>query len=55
MHLHKYEKYWLTLGIATLVAFLIIVGVGAFHEGTHPPSAKKNNRLRKGCYNSPVR
>ncbi|HBT73920.1 MAG TPA: cytochrome B5, partial [Lysinibacillus sp.] len=36
MHIHKYEKYWLVFGVATLVAFLIILGIGAFHQGSHP-------------------
>lgn len=40
MHIHKYEKWWLVFGTATLVAFLIIVGIGAFHKGSHPNSAR---------------
>lgn len=36
MHLHKFEKYWLTFGIGSLIVFLIITGVMAFHNGTHP-------------------
>jgi cytochrome c oxidase subunit II len=39
MHLHKYEKIWLTFGISTLVLFLTIVGVSAFAGGHAPPSA----------------
>ncbi|WP_085992066.1 cytochrome c oxidase subunit II [Oceanobacillus senegalensis] len=38
MHLHKYEKWWLTFGIAGLIIFLIILGYGAFYLGTHPQS-----------------
>lgn len=38
MHLYKYEKIWLILGGATLALFLIVVGVGAFAMGQHPPS-----------------
>jgi cytochrome c oxidase subunit II len=38
MHLHKYEKIWLTLGISALVIFLIVLGYGAFYKGTHPQS-----------------
>lgn len=41
MHLHKYEKYWLTFGVGSLVVFLLITGIMAFHNGSHPPSAKK--------------
>jgi cytochrome c oxidase subunit 2 len=38
MNLHKYEKYWLILGIGGLIAFLLILGFGAFYLGTHPQS-----------------
>ncbi|QHS22543.1 cytochrome B5 [Virgibacillus sp. MSP4-1] len=38
MHLHKYEKIWLTFGIGSLLVFLIVLGVGAFYQGTQPPS-----------------
>ncbi|MDY0408282.1 cytochrome c oxidase subunit II [Virgibacillus soli] len=38
MHLHKYEKIWLTFGIGSLVVFLLILGYGAFWKGTHPQS-----------------
>lgn len=38
MHLHKYEKKWLIFGIGSLVVFLIILGFGAFWQGTHPQS-----------------
>jgi cytochrome c oxidase subunit II len=41
MHIHKYEKWWLVFGIGSLAAFLIILGVGAFHSGTHPNDSKK--------------
>lgn len=41
MHLHKYEKWWLVFGVGTLIAFLIILGVGAFHNGTHPNQARE--------------
>ncbi|WP_088006321.1 cytochrome c oxidase subunit II [Indiicoccus explosivorum] len=40
MHIHKYEKWWLTFGITCLVVFLSIVGFSAFHAGAHPPSAQ---------------
>ena len=40
MHIHKYEKWWLTLGVTSLVVFLIIVGISAFHYGSHPPQGK---------------
>ncbi|WP_438315924.1 cytochrome B5 [Sporosarcina sp. FA9] len=38
MNLHKYEKIWLTLGSASLVLFLLIIGFAAFWKGTHPQS-----------------
>lgn len=40
MHLHKYEKWWLTFGTAILVIFLLIVGVSAVHGSTHPNQSK---------------
>ncbi|MCT6922682.1 MULTISPECIES: cytochrome c oxidase subunit II [Bacillales] len=40
MHLHKYEKWWLVFGTGTLVAFLVILGIGAFHSGSHPNDTK---------------
>ncbi|MEH7117119.1 cytochrome c oxidase subunit II [Neobacillus vireti] len=38
MHMHKYEKIWLTFGIACLIVFLSVVGVSAFYLGNKPPS-----------------
>jgi len=38
MHLHKYEKIWLTSGVGALIVFLLILGFGAFYLGTHPQS-----------------
>jgi cytochrome c oxidase subunit II len=38
MHLYKYEKIWLMFGGATLVIFLLVVGIGAFAFGQTPPS-----------------
>ena len=38
MHMHKYEKIWLFFGIAPLFAFLAGSGVGAFAQGSLPPS-----------------
>ena len=38
MHLHKYEKYWLWVGTAGLILFLLVLGFGAFYLGTHPQS-----------------
>lgn len=40
MHIHKYEKWWLTFGTASLIAFLVILGFSAYHSGSHPPSAQ---------------
>ncbi|MGR3764776.1 cytochrome B5 [Rossellomorea sp. NS-SX7] len=40
MHMHRYEKWWLTLGTGSLIIFLIILGISAFHQGHQPPSAK---------------
>jgi cytochrome c oxidase subunit II len=38
MHIHKFEKIWLTFGIGCLIVFLSIVGVSAFYLGNQPPS-----------------
>ncbi|WP_318617937.1 cytochrome B5 [Sporosarcina sp. YIM B06819] len=38
MHLHKYEKIWLTFGVGSLALFLAIIGFAAFWKGTHPQS-----------------
>ncbi|OIJ14605.1 cytochrome B5 [Anaerobacillus arseniciselenatis] len=38
MHLHRYEKIWLTFGIGSLVIFLTVLGVSAFAFGQQPPS-----------------
>ncbi|MCZ2257636.1 cytochrome c oxidase subunit II [Sporosarcina sp. G11-34] len=38
MNLHKYEKIWLTFGMASLALFLVIIGFAAFWKGTHPQS-----------------
>lgn len=38
MHIHKFEKIWLTFGIGCLVVFLSIVGISAFHFGHKPAS-----------------
>ena len=38
MHLHKYEKVWLTFGMASLIIFLLVIGFAAFWKGTHPQS-----------------
>ncbi|WP_186577762.1 cytochrome c oxidase subunit II [Aquibacillus kalidii] len=38
MHLHKYEKIWLTFGIGSLILFLTVIGIGAFYKGSQPPS-----------------
>lgn len=38
MKIHKFEKIWLTFGTATLLFFLIVIGVSAFYLGNQPPS-----------------
>ncbi|MDI3328137.1 MAG: cytochrome c oxidase subunit II [Alicyclobacillaceae bacterium] len=41
MHLHRYEKIWLTVGILTLAAFVIVAGINAFAMGAMPPSDRQ--------------
>ncbi|MBB6444648.1 cytochrome c oxidase subunit II [Bacillus benzoevorans] len=38
MHMHKFEKAWLTFGVAALIVFLTVLGVSAFYLGNQPPS-----------------
>jgi cytochrome c oxidase subunit 2 len=40
MHLHRLEKIWLTIGIAMLAIFLIVLGTMAFSMGMTPPSER---------------
>ncbi|NOU96294.1 cytochrome C oxidase subunit II [Paenibacillus sp. LMG 31456] len=37
MHIHRYEKIWLTFGITMLIVFLVVLGVGAFALGAQTP------------------
>lgn len=41
MHVHKYERYWMTFGIGMLIVFLITLGVAAFAQGINPPTDTK--------------
>ncbi|UPM56288.1 cytochrome c oxidase subunit II [Gottfriedia acidiceleris] len=36
MHLHKYEKIWLTFGMISLIVFLVIIGITAFRSHLQP-------------------
>lgn len=38
MHMHRYEKIWLFFGGASLLVFLVVVGISAFYMGNQPPS-----------------
>ncbi|HEV2261953.1 MAG TPA: cytochrome c oxidase subunit II [Candidatus Rubrimentiphilum sp.] len=38
MHIHKYERWWMTFGIAMLIVFLVTLAVAAFSENIDPPS-----------------
>lgn len=38
MHFHRLEKIWLSIGIAMLAVFLIVIGTMAFSMGMAPPS-----------------
>ncbi|MBE3593985.1 MAG: cytochrome c oxidase subunit II [Candidatus Carbobacillus altaicus] len=37
MHLHRYEKIWLSFGITSLIVFLAVLAFTAFAEGHTPP------------------
>ncbi|WP_126428806.1 cytochrome c oxidase subunit II [Brevibacillus marinus] len=36
MHIHRYEKYWLTFGFLAIVTFIVFMFVTAFSHGHHP-------------------
>ncbi|MGR4064463.1 MAG: cytochrome c oxidase subunit II [Vulcanimicrobiaceae bacterium] len=38
MHIHKYERWWLTVGIGMLFIFLATIAYAAFADGINPPS-----------------
>jgi cytochrome c oxidase subunit II len=39
MHIHRYERWWLTFGVAMLVVFLGLIGFAAFADGINPPTS----------------
>jgi len=38
MHIHRYERWWLTFGLAMLVFFLVLIGFAAFADSINPPT-----------------
>jgi len=38
VHIHRYERWWLTFGVAMLLLFLSIVGFAAFADNINPPT-----------------
>jgi cytochrome c oxidase subunit 2 len=38
MQIHRYERWWMTFGIAMLIAFLGLIGFAAFADNINPPS-----------------
>ena len=38
MHVHRYERWWLTFGVAMLIAFLSLIFVAAIADNVNPPS-----------------
>ncbi len=38
MHIHRYERWWLTFGIAMLAVFLSLIAFAAFADNINPPS-----------------
>ncbi|MBV8197010.1 MAG: cytochrome c oxidase subunit II [Candidatus Eremiobacteraeota bacterium] len=38
MHIHRYERWWMTFGIAMLVVFLGLIAFAAFADNINPPS-----------------
>lgn len=38
MHIHRYERWWITVGLAMLVLFLGLILFAAFADNINPPS-----------------
>ena len=38
MHIHRYERWWMTAGISMLVLFLGIISAAAIFDNMNPPS-----------------
>ena len=38
MHIHKYERWWMTFGVAMLVAFLLTIVAAAYADNINPPT-----------------
>lgn len=38
MHIHRYERWWMTAGISMLVLFLGVIFVAAIFDNINPPS-----------------
>lgn len=38
MHIHRYERWWMTFGIAMLAVFLATIAFAAFADNINPPS-----------------
>ncbi|MBV8530710.1 MAG: cytochrome c oxidase subunit II [Candidatus Eremiobacteraeota bacterium] len=38
MHVHKYERWWLTFGVTMLVVFLALIAFAAFADNVNPPT-----------------
>jgi cytochrome c oxidase subunit II len=47
VHVHRYERWWLTFGITMLVVFLGLIGFAAFADGVNPPSDTQQIDPRK--------
>jgi cytochrome c oxidase subunit 2 len=45
MHIHKFERIWLTFGISMLVIFLITLGIGTFVMGMSPPHSGEHHSI----------
>jgi len=37
MQIHRYERWWLTFGVAMLIAFLALIGYAAVADNINPP------------------
>ncbi|HTU68920.1 MAG TPA: cytochrome c oxidase subunit II [Candidatus Baltobacteraceae bacterium] len=38
MHIHRYERWWMTFGLAMLVVFMATIFIAAFADNINPPT-----------------
>ncbi len=41
MHVHRYERWWMTFGVGMLVVFLALIAFAAFADDINPPTGMR--------------